>query len=287
VFEFTSAVGVMDEGMTHVTAVRTRSIADHPNYAKNLRKMLARSATVEDLNPAGPTLRIVGGVVEVENKFPDCVCVGGAGGYCCTGTLIGKNVVVTAGHCYPCIRLGTKVFVGLNISQPGKEYTGKVVRHPKYGQEGKHNDLCVIILDKDIEEAKPRECATSAEVEAADFARAVGYGTTDFAGTVGFGVRRYVDLPVVSARCGGETETTRYGCDADFELIAGIVGLNKDTCKGDSGGPIYVIVNGAWKWAGATSRATDEAPRVCGDGGIYVRGDKYLDWIKSLDGSRW
>ncbi len=284
---WTEMTGRMRDAGSDALPHPARSIVDHPNYAKNLRKLLALAGQVDDLNPAGPSLRIVGGVEETENKFPDCVCVGGSGGYCCTGTLVGKNVVVTAGHCYPCIRFGTKVFVGLDINKPGKEYTGRAVRHPQYGQGGKHNDLCVIVLDQDVEGVAARPVAASGEIDGAFFTRAVGYGTTDFGGTMGFGLRRYVDLPVVAALCQGEMEPTHYGCDMGFELVAGVVGLNKDTCKGDSGGPVYVLVGGDWKLCGATSRATDEAPRVCGDGGIYVRVDKYFDWIKSVEGGRW
>jgi endonuclease G len=33
---------------------------------------------------------------------------------------------------------------------------------------------------------------------------------------------------------------------------------------------------------GLTSRATHEAEDNCGDGGIYVRPDKHLDWIESV-----
>lgn len=264
-----------------------RSIVDNPHYAKNMRKLMDLTAKVDDLNPAGPSLRIIGGIAEAENKFPDCVCVGGAGGYCCTGTLVGKNVVVTAGHCYPCIRFGTKAFIGQDINRPGKEYAGKAYRHPQYGQDGVHNDLCVIVLDQDVTGVTPRPIAATAEINAAFAIRAVGYGTTDFNGTMGFGIRRYVDLPVVLALCTGAANTNHYGCDMDLELVAGMVGLDTDTCKGDSGGPVYILSGTEWKLAGATSRATDEATRVCGDGGIYVRVDKYADWIKSVEGGRW
>jgi endonuclease G len=60
--------------------------------------------------------------------------------------------------------------------------------------------------------------------------------------------------------------------------------LNRDSCSGDSGGPLYVQWNGAWLLAGATSRATKASVRTCGDGGVYVRVDRYRDWIEKTAG---
>jgi endonuclease G len=45
-----------------------------------------------------------------------------------------------------------------------------------------------------------------------------------------------------------------------------------------------VSAQGEWLVAGATSRATNSAPNDCGDGGIYVRLDRYLSWIDSIPG---
>jgi endonuclease G len=41
---------------------------------------------------------------------------------------------------------------------------------------------------------------------------------------------------------------------------------------------------GDWLLAAATSRATDSALNNCGDGGIYVRLDKYRRWIDGIPG---
>jgi endonuclease G len=36
--------------------------------------------------------------------------------------------------------------------------------------------------------------------------------------------------------------------------------------------------------AAATSRATDSSVNNCGDGGVYVRVDRYRTWINSIQG---
>jgi hypothetical protein len=42
---------------------------------------------------------------------------------------------------------------------------------------------------------------------------------------------------------------------------------------------------GQWQIAGATSRATESAMRMCGDGGIYVCVDRYRTWIANTPGA--
>jgi secreted trypsin-like serine protease len=126
-------------------------------------------------------------------------------------------------------------------------------------------------------------------IDAAGDARAVGFGNVDAQGSFGYGVKRQVDLPIASPSCtgavGGQDDSMAYGCDPSLEIVAGKPLLAKDSCTGDSGGPLY-IQNDAKQWllAAATSRATDSAMSSCGDGGIYVRVDKYLEWISDSAG---
>jgi hypothetical protein len=78
----------------------------------------------------------------------------------------------------------------------------------------------------------------------------------------------------------------RGGCDRSLGLVAGRPLLQRDTCNGDSGGPFYVTgPDGGRLLAAATSRATDSAVSNCGDGGIYVRIDRYRSWIAGIPGA--
>jgi secreted trypsin-like serine protease len=79
-----------------------------------------------------------------------------------------------------------------------------------------------------------------------------------------------------------------FGARPSIEFVAGAPFLDRDSCKGDSGGPAYVAVKGGWAIAGATSRATRQSDvRVCGDGGIYTRLYAFSDWIKSVSDGHW
>jgi len=283
------------------------SVWEQPQFQRNFRDLIERAA--EEGSGITPILgppsmqRIVGPGTRVasDQEYRDCVCVGIRVGsndqFCCTGTLVGKNVVITAGHCFFCAGAGAAnksvVFFGTDINRPGKTVTGRITRHPNYGKNGLHNDVSVIILDEDLAapNAKPRRIATRAEIDNSTFVRAVGFGNSDFASTTGFGTKRLVDIPVASIGCSRPNDPSKFGCDKGLELVAGFIGLGPDSCNGDSGGPVYVLVGDDaskdenWAISGATSRSTNAAPRPCGDGGIHERLDQFLPFLKSVPGA--
>ena len=270
-----------DRGVSPVASAEqpTRSfrIYEDPRYLANARELARRTLG---------GLRVIGGAPVKQGEFLDCVAVGSDNQWGCTGTLIAANVVVTAGHCAD---FATRVFFGNDVTKPGKVVrVKKRVRHPKYRQ-GKHNDLMVLLLEQKVESVKPRKLAAKVLIDKATDGRVIGFGNTDPMGMFGYGLKRFVDVPVASPACRGNVEgqddAMAYGCDAGLELIAGRPLLERDSCKGDSGGPFYVLgKNEQWLLAGATSRAPDSAMNNCGDGGVYVRMDRYRSWIDGIPG---
>src|SRR5262249_43113781 len=131
--------------------------------------------------------------------------------------------------------------------------------------------------------AAPRHVAQGAEVGNPRTAVVAGFGTTNPAGTEGYGVKRHARVPIMSLSSASPEDRQNYGSRAGIELVAGHLGLRRDSCKGDSGGPLYIAdPNGnGYFLLGATSRGTINAQRTCGDGGIYVRVDQFLDWIRT------
>lgn len=248
------------------TGARADSIYADPIYLENAKLL------IKDRN------RIVGGIKT--SDYRDCVAVGSADGWCCTGTLIAPNVVVTAGHCHGLCT--DRIFIGDDVEQLDDGTVigvADAVRHPDWTDDPLANDLDVLILDEDAD-VEPRLLADDAALEDAHTVRLAGYGNTDVDSSGGYGVRRMVDVPLAG-------QDPAYGADFDKEFVAGAPFLDKDSCNGDSGGPAYVRQGDSWCLIGATSRATASAVRVCGDGGIYTRVPVFEDWIKSIPGAHW
>lgn len=254
---------------------RSFQIFKDPRYLANARELARRTQG---------GVRVIGGQKVKVGDFLDCVAVGSDSQWGCTGTLIAANAVLTAGHCAD---FATRVYFGADVTKPGKVVrVKKRLRHPQY-HKGKHNDLLVLVLAEKVTTVSPRKFATKAVIDKATDGRVVGFGNSDLMGMFGYGVKRFVDVPIVSTACrgsvDGQDDNVTYGCDLGLELVAGRPLLERDTCKGDSGGPFYLLAKDSeWLLAGATSRATDSAMHECGDGGIYARVDRYRTWINGI-----
>lgn len=272
------ALSMRSAGAARDRSPRAQQLANDPRYLHNARELARRTQ--------GGT-RVIGGMRVPKGEFLDCVAVGNDNQWGCTGTLLAPDVVVTAGHCSS---FATRVFFGGDVSKTGKIVRVRErIRHPEYRQGGKQNDLMVLLLADRVENVEPRKLAPKALIDKATDGRVVGFGNTDPMGSAGYGIKRQVDVPIASPACNGklegEPDPTAYGCDGGLELVAGKPLLAKDSCTGDSGGPFYLEAPGeGWVLAAATSRSTNSAPNDCGDGGIYVRLDRYRSWIESIPG---
>jgi V8-like Glu-specific endopeptidase len=239
------------------------------------------------------TTRVWGGDPVVPGTFPDTVAITG-NGKVCTGTVIGPRAVLTAAHCY-CAGVKETVYFGdsvHNATNTGHVSGGKSLIPCESTLRVEDGDVAVLTLDSPLT-IPPRALASSSMLDRATFGRAVGFGVGANAITDPAGVKRMVDVPMASVACNGTVkvgqstfpDSTYYHCASGREIVAGAPSLDKDTCNGDSGGPLYVqSSDGSLYLAGTTSRATG-APgvRPCGDGGIYVRIDgSVVNWIQSL-----
>jgi hypothetical protein len=176
----------------------------------------------------------------------------------CTGTLVSRHVVVSAGHC---TEFGgpSRISIG---SDPATDAVFVPVRsfqaHPMYDGAALENDISVVILDEPAPlDAAPFPIATASPPLGP--ARFVGFGFTEV-GPAGFYGRKY---HVTTDITGVDPLTFQYG-------VA--------TCNGDSGGPAFVVEGGREVLAGVTSWG--DGP--CAEFGVDTRVDVHRAWIEGF-----
>ncbi len=234
-----------------------------------------------DLQTASRTDEIIGGVVEPSHWY--VVMVGNSQGGSCTGTLISKRTVITAGHC----RTGgggslSRVFfdTGNPLTRTTITTTSSV-RHPQYSG-AQENDLALVQLSQDAP-VQPvpllRETMVTAPPWIGPKYTFVGFGDTNPNGA-GFGTRRVVRFPInlvgpsAVTHPGPVPQGSPTSIDASewYYRVSG-----KNTCFGDSGGPAFVIRGGVERHAGATSFGD----YACAYDGVQAKTDATtIGWIQ-------
>lgn len=209
------------------------------------------SETPSTERPSGlgvrPTLDpyITGGTVDTGHPAVGALRSGSSG---CTATLIGRKTVLTAAHC---VNSTTLYFtVG------GTQYSGSGRRHPSYSSGA--NDVALVTLTREVTNVPPAVLNTD-PVTVGQKIILVGFGLTG-EGQGSFGTKRVGENTI------DQVSSTKF-----------LFGGNANVCNGDSGGPSFVLVGGIERVAGVHSQKRN----YCGYGGIDMRVDAYVSWIKS------
>lgn len=224
---------------------------------------------------------IVGGQTAAEGQFPWTVAIvrKADGSQFCGGSLIASEWVLTAAHCFytgatrDTQAQDIQVLVGtIRLDMGGQRIDVRQIFDPNFN--GDQPDLALLWLAQAVDTSNPQIATIPINTDPAVPALqstvwAAGWGgiTADGSGTTD--VLLYVDMPVVD--CYATEDPTILIC------AGGIAG--KDTCGGDSGGPLFVPTGpGTALLVGSTVGGST----VCGETGvhgIYMRLSAFLDWI--------
>lgn len=226
----------------------------------------------------------------------------------CGGTLINDRYVVTAAHCVKGI--GNNRLVNIRLGEHNLQTdpdcvtteTGQIcadsmqsfkpaeiVAHPEYivGSKEQYNDIALIRLDRKVAFSSyilpiclPGGNALTKKYEGAKMIVA-GWGRTE--NGTSSNVKMWVQIVVMStAEC--QPKYQRQLTLSENQMCAGGVD-RKDSCRGDSGGPLMVTdsvvrnrPSAQWALAGIVSIG----PKICGsvgNPGIYTRVGPYVSWI--------
>lgn len=242
---------------------------------------------------------IIGGQVTKPGEFPHMAAVGWTNNskvdWKCGGSLISEQFILTAGHCsstygiFPdIVRLGDQNLAKQDDSAEPQEYQiASVITHPNYRHSSSYYDIALIRLNERVKFTRFVRPACLWQKTSINSTKAVatGWGQVEFAGDRSDDLRK-VSLNIINnSDCRQLYETSkklRRGI-VKAQLCAGYLQGGKDTCHGDSGGPIQVITpknQCVFHIIGITSFG--KACAAVNTAAVYTRVSSYIDWIESV-----
>jgi secreted trypsin-like serine protease len=234
-------------------------------------------------------------------EFPHMAAVGYGSNisdilWLCGGILLNERFVLTAAHCVHSIDYGPATWVRLgdldltNTTDPASPIDraiAKAIPHPDYRYRSHYHDIALLKLAKpvligiNIDQA----CLHTERNISADVLQVSGWGKVDFFGERSSHLLK-ADLRIVDnvtcAKRYKNSSKLKNGILDEFQICAGD-SAGKDTCPGDSGGPLQYVVDGnmmrerRFVVVGVTSFG-----KACGledTIGVYTRVSAYVNWI--------
>jgi len=242
--------------------------------------------------------RIVGGKTALPNSWPWQIAIFKFAWFSgfrhwCGGSLIGDQWILTAAHCVYTDPYASKfkIKLGVHNKQNDRE-EGEVVSaisaiyvHPNYDQISTSYDVALLKLSKPISYSDsispiclPRQ--NEPLPKPGTTVVVTGWGLLKTGGSESATLQE-VAVPVVStAQCNQAYP------DAIRETVmfcAGPLNGGKDSCNGDSGGPLahYDQTNQSWKQLGIVSWG-DQVCAKANKPGVYSKVSAYIDWIRKI-----
>jgi len=180
--------------------------------------------------------RIIGGSTAPSGRYPYSVSLQ-SGGHFCGGSLIGRDVILTAAHC-----MGRSfiVRIGSDRTSSGTFYrTKRIVIHPKYNDSNDVYDIALVFLANSVDESVDylRVNGDSNFPEEGTEVVAMGWGDTDPRESSNYPTNlQSVDLETISNE---ECDDAKKGGDSYkgwiYDSMLCTWTKNKDACQGDSG----------------------------------------------------
>ncbi|CAH1989251.1 unnamed protein product [Acanthoscelides obtectus] len=231
--------------------------------------------------------RIVGGHNADPNEWPWIAGLFVGGRQFCGGSLIDKQHILSAAHCVAhmsswdvarlTVRLGDHNIKTSSEVRHVEKRVKRVVRHRGFDSRTLYNDIAILTLDSPVEfshQIRPICLPSGNNDHAGKTGTVIGWGSLRESGPQP-AVLQEVNIPIWNNRdCKLKYGPAAPGGIVEHMICAGRA--NRDSCSGDSGGPL-MVKNGKWTQIGIVSWGIG-----CGKGqypGVYTRVEKFLPWI--------
>ncbi|NXC46727.1 GRAA protein, partial [Penelope pileata] len=237
--------------------------------------------------PGGLCVDIIGGHEVAPHSRPFMALLTGQKGGICGGALIKPNWVLTAAHCN---MKGVKVTLGAHsINETEKEKQDieikKQIHYPCYCPERKEHDIMLLQLKKSARLGRAVQVIhlpkSDDDLKPGTTCRVAGWGETTNGVRKPSDTLREVNVTVISREiCNDKKHYRNKPVITDNMICAGSAKGGKDSCAGDSGGPL--ICNNVMR--GITSFGKSKCGLADGPG-VYTRlTKKHLQWISKTIG---
>lgn len=255
-------------------------INEDPRAAKALE--LQRQQIIREVTAVMP--RVHGGRPTLDpsgrDRFPHTVALKSANGGArslCSGVLVAARAVLTAQHCVCDLKLDAKseVHIGLNVGQGQVYRVTQVVSFARVACPTRAfgDDLALVFFNAASAPAPLAPIGLIQRIEVGTPLWVAGFGEQE---DLDIGQKLTAQIGVVSPICGHPTDPARYGCVAGKEVVLLDTQFGRDSCYGDSGGPVFMEEPGTRRLLlvavvsrGAKRPATARGSK-CGQGGIYT-----------------
>ncbi|OQV25002.1 Enteropeptidase [Hypsibius exemplaris] len=244
-------------------------------------------------NEVRQSARIVGGEDALPGQWPWHVALYRDGLYACGATLLDKQWLISAAHCFfPhmyrfwAARLGSWRLSSMPPQQQIIKISQAVI-YDGYDHFGSSDgDIALLRLERPVELSnwvRPVCLPLDDHVPGSlpgEACKAIGWGLRAEDGSKA-DILQEVDVPVLNnTDCNSLQDPEYFGKISDSMMCAGQTG--RDSCQGDSGGPLLCNTDkNNWFLAGVVSFGSG-----CGGGstrpGVYSRISKFSRWIESV-----